>query len=52
VIYEVSGKRVYTQNKNTLSDINIDVSNFARGLYLVELTSVDNIKIIKKLLLK
>jgi uncharacterized repeat protein (TIGR01451 family) len=52
VIYEVSGKRVYTQNKNTLSDINIDVSNFARGLYLVELTSEDNIKIIKKLLLK
>ncbi|QBZ97459.1 DUF7619 domain-containing protein [Flavobacterium sangjuense] len=52
VIYEVSGKRVYTLNKNTLRDINVDVSNFARGLYLVELTSENNTKVTKKLLLK
>ena len=52
VIYEISGKRIYTLNKNTLSDINVDVSSFARGLYLVELTSEDHIKITKKLLLK
>ncbi|MCF6129198.1 T9SS type A sorting domain-containing protein [Flavobacterium sp. AS60] len=52
VIYEVSGKRVYTLNKNTLSNISIDVSHFARGLYLVELISEDNTKITKKLLLK
>ncbi|MEO5777104.1 MAG: fibronectin type III domain-containing protein [Flavobacterium sp.] len=52
VIYEVSGKRIYTLNKNTLCNIDIDVSNFARGLYLVELTSENNTKITKKLLLK
>lgn len=52
VIYEVSGKKIYTSNKNTLNTIRIDVSNFSRGLYLVELTSEDNTKITKKLLLK
>ena len=52
VIYEVSGKKIYTLNKNTLNTIQIDVSNFARGLYLVELTSDNNTKITKKLILK
>ncbi|MES2410590.1 MAG: T9SS type A sorting domain-containing protein [Bacteroidota bacterium] len=52
VIYEISGKQIYALTNNKLSSISVDVSNFARGLYLVELTSEDNIKITKKLLLE
>jgi hypothetical protein len=51
-IYEISGKRIYTMNENTLDTIAIDVSHFAKGIYLVELTSDTNSTIIKKLILK
>jgi hypothetical protein len=51
-IYEISGKRIYTMNENTLDTIAIDVSHFAKGIYLIELTSDTNSKIIKKLILK
>ncbi|WP_293871347.1 T9SS type A sorting domain-containing protein [Flavobacterium sp.] len=52
VIYEISGKIIYTLNKNMLNTISIDVSHFAQGLYLVELSSESNTKITKKLLIK
>jgi hypothetical protein len=51
-IYEVSGKRIYTLDKNTLNNISIDVSQFARGIYLMELISDNKTKITKKLLIK
>ena len=51
-IYEVTGKAIYTLNDNFLETINIDVSHFAKGLYLVELSSDNNSKITKKLIIK
>ena len=51
-IYEVTGKKIYMLNNNDLTTITIDVSHFAKGLYLIELTSDNNTKITKKLLLK
>jgi len=52
VIYDISGKIIYTLNKNILSTIDINVSNFAKGMYLVEITSESTIKIIKKLIVQ
>lgn len=52
VIYDISGKIIYTLNKNILSTIDINVSNFAKGIYLVEITSESTIKIIKKLIVQ
>lgn len=52
VIYEITGKRIYTLDDNLLNTISIDVSGFSSGIYLVELSSSDNSKIIKKLILK
>lgn len=51
-IYEVSGKRIYSLNNDTLSTISIDVSHFSKGIYLVEVSSDTNSKITKKLVLK
>ena len=51
-IYDVTGKRIYTLNNNSLDVITIDASHFARGLYLIELISDNNSKITKKLILK
>ena len=51
-IYDVTGKRIYTLNHNLMNVIAVDVSQFAKGIYLVELTSDNNSKITKKLILK
>jgi uncharacterized repeat protein (TIGR01451 family) len=51
-VYDVSGKKIYTINNNALSTLDIDVSQFAKGMYLIELTSESNSKITKKLILK
>lgn len=51
-IYDLTGKSIYTLSHNSLSDIQINFSHFARGIYLVEIVSDDNFKIPKKLLLK
>lgn len=50
-IYEISGKRIYTVTNNMTSEINLNVTHFAKGLYLVEIIS-DNQKSVKKLVIK
>ncbi|MGL2965077.1 DUF7619 domain-containing protein [Flavobacterium sp. XGLA_31] len=52
VIYDVSGKRIYTHPHNIVNEITIDVSHFAKGMYLIELTSESNSRVIKKLVVK
>jgi hypothetical protein len=52
-VYDITGKMIYTLNDhNTFNAITIDVSHFAKGIYLIELTSDVNSKITKKLILK
>ncbi len=50
-IYDILGKKIYTL-PNSLPIITIDVSRFAKGMYLIELSSGSNTKVIKKLILK
>jgi hypothetical protein len=38
-IYDISGKRIYALNNNSINSISIDVSHFAKGMYLIELSS-------------
>ncbi|HRG19093.1 MAG TPA: T9SS type A sorting domain-containing protein [Flavobacterium lutivivi] len=52
VIYEISGKKVFDYKKSFESQVNINVSNFARGIYLVEIISENKSKLTKKLILK
>ncbi len=48
-ITDVLGKTVMTLNDNSSNEINVDVSNLSKGVYLVEITSESNLKAIKKL---
>lgn len=50
-IYQISGKRIYTVTNNMTSEINLNITHFAKGLYLVEIVS-DNQKSVKKLVIK
>lgn len=52
VIYDITGKMIYNLSDNILASISINVSHFAKGIYLVELISDSNSKITKKLILK
>ncbi|MGC4040528.1 MAG: T9SS type A sorting domain-containing protein [Flavobacterium sp.] len=51
-IYEVTGKKIHTSKNEALSTVNIDISRFSKGIYLVEITSESNLKLIKKLIIK
>ncbi|MFN7012817.1 MAG: T9SS type A sorting domain-containing protein [Bacteroidia bacterium] len=51
-IFEVSGKRIYEITKNQSAEMNINTSAFAKGLYLIEITTQDNHKTNKKLIIK
>lgn len=51
-IFDISGKRIYSNSENQTSEININTSAFAKGLYLIEITTNDNHKINKKLIIK
>lgn len=50
-IYEISGKKVFSLDNNVLTSIDIDISQFTKGLYLIKLTSENNTKVTKKLIL-
>ncbi len=52
IIYEISGKKVFDYKKSFESQVNINVSNFARGIYLVEIISENKSKLTKKLIIK
>lgn len=51
-IYEVSGKKVFSQTKSFDTQTTINVSDFAKGIYLVEIVSENNVKLTKKLVIK
>ena len=51
-IYDISGKIIYSLYNSVDSTINIDVSHFSKGMYLVKLLSENNAKVTKKLLIK
>ena len=52
IIYEIRGKKVFDYKKSFENQANINVSNFARGIYLVEIISESKSKLTKKLILK
>lgn len=51
-IFEISGKRIFNMTENLTTEINISTSEFAKGMYLVEIITEDNHKINKKLIIK
>ncbi|AWA28785.1 hypothetical protein HYN48_01040 [Flavobacterium magnum] len=51
VLYDVLGKAVKQVKGNNNEVITIDVSDLARGIYLVEITTLSHAKLIKKLVI-
>lgn len=52
VIYEITGKKICSISTNSSENIPVDVSQFAKGTYLIELTSENDAKVTKKLIVK
>lgn len=52
VLYDLLGKTVKTMTTSPTESLSVDVSDLARGMYLVEITSENKFKVTKKLLLK
>ena len=38
-IYNITGKLIYTEKQNELNEITIPVSKFAKGVYLIKITT-------------
>lgn len=51
-IYDVLGKKVKSINSISSSNLNIDVSDLSKGIYIVKLKTDSNIELIKKLVIK
>lgn len=51
-IYEISGKKIFQQTKSFETQTIIPVSNFAKGIYLVEIISENKSKLTKKLIIE
>ena len=51
-IYEVSGKKVFSQTKTFDTLTTITISDFAKGIYLVEIISKNKAKLTKKLIIE
>lgn len=49
-VYDILGKMVFTQQVSNLSTQTIDLSAVSKGMYLVEVTTDTNHKVIKKLI--
>ena len=52
VVYDVLGKNVKTVVNIAASQTSVDVSNLAKGVYLVEVTTKNKLKLIKKLVIQ
>lgn len=50
VVYDVLGKTVFTQKTAVVTTQTIDLSSVSKGLYLIEVTTDANQKVIKKLI--
>ena len=51
-IYDVLGKTIRTLTSITNNQVTMDVSNLAKGIYLVEITSASHLKLIKKFVIQ
>ena len=51
-ITDVLGKTVITIKDISSNEINMDISNLSKGVYMVEITTESNLKTIKKLVIK
>lgn len=51
-IYDVLGKTIADWSTLNTDSMNIDVATYAKGVYLVEITSDTNMKLIKKLIIQ
>lgn len=49
-VYDVLGKTVFTQKASNLSTQTVDLSAVSKGMYLIEVTTDTNHKVIKKLI--
>jgi uncharacterized repeat protein (TIGR01451 family) len=49
-VYDVLGKTVFTQQASNLSTQTVDLSAVSKGMYLIEVTTDTNHKVIKKLI--
>jgi uncharacterized repeat protein (TIGR01451 family) len=52
VVYDVLGKNVKTIVNIATSQTSVDVSNLSKGVYLVEITTENKLKLIKKLVIQ
>jgi uncharacterized repeat protein (TIGR01451 family) len=51
-IYDVLGKTINKITNLSTNQVSLDVSNLSKGVYLVEITSEHNLKLIKKLIVQ
>ena len=51
-ITDILGKTVKNIGDITSNEVSVDVSNFANGVYFVEITTANNLKQVKKLVIK
>lgn len=51
VIYDMLGKSIKNIKNITSNEINVDVTNLSKGIYLVEITTESNLKTTKKLVI-
>ncbi len=51
-VYDVLGKIIYTQKPENKITQTIDLTSIKRGMYFVEVTTNNNLKVVKKLLVK
>lgn len=49
-IYDFVGKRIYYKENVQLNSISVDVNNFNRGIYLVEVITTSNQKLVNKII--
>jgi uncharacterized repeat protein (TIGR01451 family) len=52
VVYDIIGKTVKTLNGINSSEAKVSTSELSKGLYLIEITTEDNLKLVKKLVIK
>ncbi len=51
-ITDILGKTIKSIKNITTNEINVDVSNFTAGVYFVQITSENNLKLVKKLVVQ
>lgn len=51
-VYDLLGKKVIENHTNNSNQVTINTSSLSKGVYLIEITSNSNIKLIKKLIIQ